>query len=126
MVDSPELEGTIWSIVDGRGSADDLSRFHADERASLVVLESLIIDVEDHLASARSLVGDERDLVVADLTETLDGLRRTVARLGRLSTPVTPERQTTEPIASVEVEPGEVELQASWASGQVVVWASGR
>ena len=90
------------------------------------MLESLIIDVEDHLASARSLVGDERDLVVDDLTETLDGLRGTVARLGRLITPVTPERQTTEPIASVEVEPGEVELQASWASGQVVVWASGR
>ena len=90
------------------------------------MLERLIIDVEDHLASARSLVGDERDLVVADLAETLDGLRGTVARLGRPITPATPERQTTEPIDSDEVEPGEVELQASWASGQVVVWASGR
>jgi SNF2-related domain/SNF2 Helicase protein/Helicase conserved C-terminal domain len=126
MIDSPELEGAIWSIVDGRGSADDLSRFHADERASLVVLERLIIDVEDHLSSARSLVGDERDLVVADLAETLDGLRGTVARLGGPITPAMPERRTTEPIHSNEVEPGEVELQASWASGQVVVWASGR
>ena len=88
MIDSPELEAAIWSIADGRGSADDLARLHADERASLVVLDRLIIDVEDDLASARSLVGDERDQVVADLAETLDGLRGTVARLRRPITPV--------------------------------------
>ena len=126
MIDSPELEAAIWSVVDGRGSADDLARLHADERASLVVLDRLIIDVEDDLASARSLVGDERDQVVADLAETLDSLRGAVARLRRPITPSPPERQPAEPILSDEVEPGEVELQASWTSGQVVVWASGR
>ena len=126
MIDSPELEAAVWSVADGRGSADDLARLHADERASLVVLDRLIIDVEDDLASARSLVGGERDQVVADLAETLDGLRGTVARLRRPITPSTPERQPVEPILSDEVETGEVELQASWTSGQVVVWASGR
>src|SRR3954452_8134789 len=65
MIDSPELEATVWSIADGRGSSDDLARFHADEQASLVVLDRLIIDAEDGLASARTLVGDERDRVVA-------------------------------------------------------------
>ena len=126
MIDLSELEAAIWSIADGRGSADDLARLHADERASLVVLDRLIIDVEDDLASARSLVGDERDQVVADLAESLDSLRGTVARLRRPITPATPERRPAEPIHSDEVEPAEVELQASWSSGQVVVWAAGR
>ena len=85
-----------------------------------------MIDVEDDLVSARSLVGDERDQVVADLAETLDGLRGTVARLRRPVTSATPERQSAESVAGHEVEPAEVELQASWTSGQVVVWASGR
>ena len=116
----------IWSIADGRSTADDVARFHADERASLVVLDRLIIDIEDDLASARSLVGDERDQVVADLAETLDNLRGTVSRLRRPITPATHERQPVEPSHRAEVEPGAVELQASWTSGQVVVWASGR
>ena len=90
------------------------------------MLDRLIIDVEDDLASARSLVGDERDQVVADLAETLDGLRGTVARLRRPVTSATPDQQPAESMAGDEVEPGEVELQASWTSGQVVVWASGR
>ena len=126
MIDSSELEAAIWSIADGRSSADDLARFHDDERASLVVLDRLMIDVEDDLASARSLAGDERDQVVADLAETLDGLRGTVARLRRPVTSATPGRQSAESVAGHEVEPAEVELQASWTSGRVVVWASGR
>jgi hypothetical protein len=124
MIDSPELEAAIWSVADGRGSADDLARLHADERTSLAVLDRLIIDVERDLASARSLAGGERDQVVADLAESLASLRGTVARLRRQTTPATPERQPAG--HSDEVEAGEVELQASWASGQVVVWASGR
>ena len=85
MISSPELEAAIWSVADGRGSADDLARLHADERASLAVLDRLIIDVEHDLASARSLVGDERDQVVADLAGTLDSLRGTVGEIGRAS-----------------------------------------
>ena len=130
MIDSPELEAAIWSIADGGDSADDLARLHADERASLQTLDRLIVEVEDDLTSTRSLVGNERDQVVADLAETLDSLRRTVARLRRpITTP--PEPQPTAPrppvdVEPAEVEPAEVELQASWASGRVVVWASGR
>jgi hypothetical protein len=125
MIDSPELEAAIWSIADGRSSADDLARFHADERASLIVLNRLIIDIEDDLDAARSLVGDERDQVVADLAETLDSLHGTVSRLRRPITPPT-HQQSAEPIHISEVEPDEVALQASWTPGRVVVWASGR
>jgi hypothetical protein len=126
MIDSSELEAAIWAIADGRSSADDLARFHADERASRIVLNRLILDVKDDLASAHVLAGDERDQVVADLAETLESLRGTVARLHRPITPRTHERQAVEPTPPDEVEPGEVELQASWTSGQIVVWASGR
>jgi hypothetical protein len=127
MTDSQELEAAIWSIADGRGSTDDLALLHADERVSLLVIDRLIIDVEDDLASARSLSGEERDRVVADLSETLDGLRGTVARLRRPITPAMREREpATVPMPQGDVEPGDVELQASWSSGQVVVWASGR
>ena len=71
----------IWSIADGRGSADDLARLHADERASLVMLGRLISDVEDSLYLGAIAGRGRADRVVADLAETIDSLRGTVARL---------------------------------------------
>ena len=125
MIGSPDLEDAIWSIADGRGSAEDLARLHADERSSRLMLDRLIVDAEGGLASARSLAGDERDRVVADLAETLDSLRGALARL-RPVTAATPETKRTASVPRDVVEPGEVELQASWVPGRVVVWASGR
>ena len=125
MIDSPDLEEAIWSIADGRGSAEDLARLHADERSSRMMLDRLMLDVEGDLDAARSLIGDERDRVVADLAETLDSLRGTVARL-RPGGAETLEAKRAASVPRDVVGPGEVELQASWASGRVVVWASGR
>ena len=71
MINSPDLEEAIWSIADGRGSADDLARLHADERSSRMMLDRLMLDVEGDLDAARSLIGDERDRVVADLAENV-------------------------------------------------------
>ncbi len=127
MLYTPQLEAAIWSITDGRSSDDDLALFHADKRASLVVLDRLIIDAEEDLASVRNLPADERDLVVADLTDTLEsspGDRRDPASAA-------PRDRRPRPDDDLEaddedLEPGEVQLQASWADGQVVVWAAGR
>ena len=123
---SVQLETVIWSIADGRSSDDDVARLHEDERASLALLDRLIGDAEDKLASARSLPEHERAFVVPDLMEERDSLQATRAR-------IRPEIETfefhSEPVAAPppeELEPGEVELQASWASGLLVVWASGR
>ena len=127
MLDTPQLEAAIWSIADGRSSDDDLALFHADERASLVVLDRLIVDAEDDLDSVRTLPGDERDQVVADLTDTLESLRvdrRPPAARADRRPPTTTTRTTTSD--AEDLEPGEVQLQASWADGQVVVWAAGR
>ena len=130
-LDTQQLEAAIWSISEGRGSDDELALLRADERKSLMMLDRLIIDAEDDLDSVRNLTGDERDQVVADFTDTLHGLRATAARL-RPPPPTPPPSIATTyidddlPIMSEPWEPGEVQLQASWSAGQVVVWAAGR
>ena len=126
MLYTPQLEAAIWSISDGRSSDDDLALFHADERASLVVLDRLIIDTEEDLASVRNLPADERDVVVADLTDTLACLRATAAILRPPPPEPAPEPDDDLDADDEDLEPGEVQLQASWADGQVVVWAAGR
>ena len=85
MVEVRQLETAIWSIADGRASADDLALFEADETVSLAVLDRLIGDAEDYLASVRGIKGDERDQVVADFADTLKNLHRTAARLRPLA-----------------------------------------
>ncbi len=126
MLDVAELEAAIWSIADGRGTTDDSARLDADRRASLAVLDGLIVDIDRDLASARRLTGDEREQVVGDLAETLDNLRDIASGL-RPNKNGTPQAAPSEPEEPDEpIEPGEVELHASWWSGQVVVWAGGR
>ncbi len=134
MVPTRELESSIWSITDGRASEADLAAFRADERATLVALERLIVDTEDDLAAVRRLGGDERDQVVIDFVDTLQRLLDTAAMLlpeAPDSVFLTPEPA---PIAAAEfddlqfeeVEPGPVELQATWEAHRLVVWAGGR
>jgi SNF2-related domain/SNF2 Helicase protein/Helicase conserved C-terminal domain len=127
MVEVRQLEAAIWSIADGRASVDDLALFETDEKLSLALVDRLIADAEDDLDSVRDLSGDEREQVVADFTDTLDSLMATAARLR----PVPPPRQSSlgyddDDFTAESFEPGEVQLQASWSEGQIVVWAAGR
>ena len=127
MVEVRQLETAIWSIADGRGSADDLALFEANETVSLAVLDRLIGDAEDDLANVRGIKGEERDQVVADFAETLKNLHRTAARLRPLApSPILAELDDDDDLSWEYLEPGEVQLQASWIDGQVVVWAAGR
>ncbi len=61
MRDSQTLIAAIWSISEGRSSGDELELLRADERASLSVLDRLILETEEDLAVVRNLPGDERD-----------------------------------------------------------------
>lgn len=127
MVDVRQLEAAIWSIADGRARADDLALFESDEQASVSMLDRLIIGAEDDLDSVSGLHGDERDQVVADFADTLDSLRAARARLR--PPPVVAPRDDAHDFGEASdyhQEPAEVQLQASWSSGQVVVWAAGR
>jgi hypothetical protein len=114
MRSTPQLEAAIWAIADGRHSDGDVATLHADEGAALVVLDRLIVDAEDKLASVRRLAGEEREQIVADLRSELDSLLATAARI------------RPEPEPEPERPPDEVQLQASWSAGQVVVWAAAR
>ena len=101
------------------------------------MLDRLMADVEDRLASARSLPEHERELVVDDLRGELTSLRSTAAILRPELAEVDDDDEDeddefddfefhSEPVDAPPLEPGEVELQVSWADGQLVVWASGR
>ena len=133
MRDAQQLVTAIWSISEGRGSDDELALLRADERFSLSVLDRLILETEADLESVRNLSGEERDQVVADFTDTLHGLRATMARLRPPPPPTA--APAVDDIPAIEefratpvqpVEPEEVKLQASWSAGQIVVWAGGR
>jgi SNF2-related domain/SNF2 Helicase protein/Helicase conserved C-terminal domain len=127
MLDARQLETVIWSIADGRGTDDDLARLAADEKASLAVLDRLILETEDDLDSARSIRGDEREQVVADFADTLASLRATAARLRPVPVATRPDDfDEPDTFEFEELVPDEVQLQASWSNGQVVVWAAGR
>ncbi len=114
MVDMTQLESAIWRMVDARGTDDDLTLLRDGGAASLSLLARLIGEAEDGLSSARDLPADEREYVVADFTDTVKSLRKTVDLL-RPPRPAEPERP-----------PDDVVLQASWSAGLVVVWAGGR
>ncbi len=130
MLELQQLEAAIWSISEGRGSDDELALLRADQRVSLTLLDRLILDAEDDLASVRNLTGEERDQVVADFTDTLNGLRSTAARLRPAPAPAPMATgafvDETITLTSEPWEPEEVQLQASWSEGQVVVWAGAR
>ena len=132
MRDSQQLVTAIWSISEGRGSDDEMALLRADERFSLSVLDRLIMETEEDLESVRNLSGEERDQVVADFTDTLDGLKATLAVLRppppKPAKPAGPDAHmpSVEEFVATPLEPEDVKLQASWSAGQIVVWAGGR
>ncbi|MCU1359204.1 MAG: Helicase, family, partial [Ilumatobacteraceae bacterium] len=125
MVEIQQLEGAIWSITDGRGSEDDLALLHEGGAAALFLIDRLIGEAEDDLASVRNLDGDERDQVVADFVGTIRELRRTASILRGPDHSPHLDLDLDDDLDEFR-EPDEVMLQGSWSAGQIVVWASGR
>ncbi|MEI8238578.1 MAG: DEAD/DEAH box helicase [Actinomycetota bacterium] len=128
-----ELERAIWLIADGRANDADQALFRANEDASLAVLDRLIVDAEDDVASVRNLSGDERDQVVADFIDTLNSLLTTAAILRPELAPVSAMKSASSGAGSFdefddldyqELTPTSVQLQATWSAGHVVVWAA--
>ena len=115
--DTRALETAAWTAADGNATEDQLALLEADPRAWRLTLERLLDETEDSLDSVRQLPGPERDQVVADFEEELARLEAAYNLLTRAADPAA---------AIVAADPvGEVRLQASWAAGQVVVWAAG-
>ncbi|HUI47791.1 MAG TPA: DEAD/DEAH box helicase [Acidimicrobiia bacterium] len=123
--------------IDGEATPEQLAALRADPVAWQASLLAQLRDVEDHLASARSLRGEERDLVVADLESEHRRLADAWARITGLhrddpsgrssgSRDNRSNRQERDDVDTPDLEPGVVELQVSWEPGKVVAWAAGR
>ena len=130
-----EFEQYVQAEVDGEATPEQLAVLEADRVAWRSALSLLRRDAEEHLESARSLRGDEREQVIADLESELR--RITAAWARHTGQPVTPPasprsnpRAAGERPARDEREdrpnaPATVQLQVSWVPGRVVAWAAG-
>ncbi len=119
MPDATEaLEAAAWAAAEGIATSDQIALLEADPAAWRRTLERLLDETEDRLDAVRRRDGVERDLAVADFEDDLARLEAaydllTVAANGNGA-------------VSVAADPaGEVRLQASWAGGELVVWAAG-
>jgi superfamily II DNA or RNA helicase len=124
--------------IDGDATPEQLAVLEADPVAWRSSLLALLRDAAEHLASARTLTGEEREQVIADLESEHRRLaaawaRRTGQRPEPVGRPARPGR--TDPRArgdrdddddDHDLEPGVVEVQVSWEPGRVVAWAAGR
>jgi hypothetical protein len=111
------LEAAAWAAADGSATPEQLALLEADPVRWLDAVEDLLEDVEDRLELARQLQVAERQQVVADFE----------AELAQLEAAWDLLTKTDDPIAAIAAaDPaGEIRLQASWAAGQIVVWAAG-
>ena len=104
----------MWAAAEGVAEPDQLALLEGDRRAWRRTLERLLDETEERLESVRQLEGEERDQVVADFEQELARLESaheilTLTADGALTIAIDP--------------PGELRVQASWAAGEIVVWA---
>ncbi|MBV9411836.1 MAG: hypothetical protein JO148_09580, partial [Acidimicrobiia bacterium] len=143
MQDVQELEDAAWSSAYGIATPQQTAILDADPAAWRVTLERLV-DRTDGLLSERTDLeeadghgdnGENGDSngngARAQLTEIRDRLQAALEGIDMSPrprpAPVPQEAQPARPAASVdEGPPGQVELQATWSSDRLVVWAAGR
>jgi hypothetical protein len=110
-------ESAVWAAAEGTASDDQIAVLEADLVGWRRILGQLLDEAEDNLDAVRQLNGPERAQVVADFEEQFALLEAAYDRLVSADDPSN---------AMLSAEPtGEVRLQASWAAGQIVVWAAG-
>ena len=120
------LEAAVWAVAEGRATADDVALVETDPAARRRMVAQLIDQTERSLESVRRLVGPEREMAVADFEDDLARLQAVDDR--PKPPPVSRPTPASDDLVSTPVvaePPGEVRLQGSWVSGQVVVWAAG-
>lgn len=128
-----QFDEYVLAEADGIATPEQLSVLEADPPAWRVSLQIMLREAEENLRSARTLPGDERDQVVADLELEVDRLQAAVARLlpERAAEPDQPrDRQNRNGGARPDkprqpVATGHTQLQVSWEPGRVVAWAGG-
>ncbi len=111
------VETAAWAAAEGIATADQLQVLSAHPPAHRRTLERLLDETEDRLEVVRRLDGPEREQVVSDFLDDLARLEAAYDVLTRAADPAA---------ADLASDPaGEIRLQASWAGGDIVVWAAG-
>jgi superfamily II DNA or RNA helicase len=128
----------VGAEADGVATPEELAVLEANPIPWRAALVALLRDAEEHLESARSLSGEERAQVIADLESERRRLAAAYARLTH--DPSVDERddaRAPEPGGKRRgsrvdrepepepVEDGTTELQVSWEPGRVVAWGGG-
>lgn len=112
------LEAATWAAVEGIATEEQLALLDGDPRGWRTALEHLLDETEQSLESVQALTGSERDQVVADFEDELSRLEAAYELLMGSDDPLAVVLPVADPL-------GEVRLQASWVSGEVVLWAAG-
>ena len=122
-----QFDQYVGAEADGEATPEQLAVLEADRPAWRGSLLRLLREAEDHLATARSLPGEERNQVVADLTSERRQLSAAWARL-TAADGVGPDdhrdRGAHEDRDESHLAPS-AQLQVSWEPGWVVAWAAG-
>ena len=135
----PAWQFGVYVDAEAHGDAtpEQLAVLVADRAAWGDELQRLLREAEDFVVTARSIRGDERDMV---LSNAQDDLRRVAAAWDRFNgaerggggggngeSPETQPRQRNRRQQEPEVvqAPGVVRLQVSWRPGRVVAWGAG-
>ncbi len=129
-----KLDMYVGAEADGDATPEQLAVLEANKVAWRASLARLLREAEEHLASAKTLRGEEREQVVADLDSERRRLAAAWKRLVGVPADADDEHEkgsrngragAREEPEEEPLPPGRVELQVSWEPGRVVVWAAG-
>ncbi len=123
-LDEANLDALIAAEATGYATAEELAILQADPDGWVVALRRLVEETDEALRSAARITGDERDQVLDDLNGERERLLAALRRLGHGIEEPSHEAADGQPAAANE-PPKAAELQGSWSSGRVVIWAGG-
>ena len=112
----------VSAEAEGFATPEELAILEADRLGWYASIARQLRELDEHLASARSIQGKERDQVIADLTADR---RRMAAARTRLMGDPRGDGERARDDADEPLEPGVIELQVCWEPGRVVAWAAG-
>src|SRR5438067_2815050 len=112
----PRFDFAIEAHAAGEASASELALLESLPDEWRAGLRRLLDETEAQLAAVRTLKGPDRDQVIADFERERSRLAAALRQL---------EGPSPDSGEQGRDDSGEVRLQASWASGRVVLWAAG-
>jgi len=121
-----QFDQYVSAEAEGFATPSEIAILEADRLGWHASLARLIRETDEHLVSARTIPGKERDQVVADLTA--DRRRLAAARTRLMGDPKgdgDARRAGHDDDDDEPLEPGVIELQVCWEPGRVVAWAAG-